>query len=218
MGRTIVHIQVGDNLQDFGVHKDLLCGHSPYFKAAFTSGFEETTTGIMKFPDLEVDVFDIFYNWLYRQQLFDENTDESEWPDTDDLLKLYVFADMARITILKNQIIDAVQSISTHTKGLPTSMFPHVWDNTTPTDPMRNLIVDWLVWDIHESEFEENPDDYPAGLRLEVMTAMRKLIGTFQNIAKIKRVNPLQDMSKYHQEEDMPAEPSSPLPIISEIL
>ncbi|ESZ96728.1 hypothetical protein SBOR_2872 [Sclerotinia borealis F-4128] len=70
LGRTMLHVQVGDDLKDFGVHKDLICHYSPYFNAAFTSGFEETRTGVMKLSTTEPEVFELFYHWLYTQDLY----------------------------------------------------------------------------------------------------------------------------------------------------
>lgn len=75
---------MGEDLQDFGVHKSLICHHSPYFKAAFNSGFEETTTGIIKLPDVKVEVFELFFHWLYTQRInkpprVDESLFESEY-------------------------------------------------------------------------------------------------------------------------------------------
>jgi hypothetical protein len=78
LGRTIVHIKVGEALQDFGVHRDFICHHSVYFKATFNSGFEETQTGTMKFPETNVHVFELFYNWLYTQKLRAEKSQREE--------------------------------------------------------------------------------------------------------------------------------------------
>ncbi|KAF7858872.1 hypothetical protein EAF04_008914 [Stromatinia cepivora] len=69
LGHTIVHVKVGDDLKDFGIHKDLICHYSPYFKAAFNSGLEESITGIMKLPETKPEVFELFYHWLYNQDL-----------------------------------------------------------------------------------------------------------------------------------------------------
>jgi len=80
LSSEIVHIKVGVLLQDFGVHKALICHSSPYFKAAFNSGFEETKTGIMKLPDAEPGVFELFSRWLYTESLWSESDDEYTGP------------------------------------------------------------------------------------------------------------------------------------------
>lgn len=65
----------------------------------------------------------------------------------ENLLKLYVFADMARIPRLMNQAVDAIRSISDKTSLLPaTSTFGYVWENTNAESPIRRLLIHWMVW------------------------------------------------------------------------
>lgn len=77
-GISIVHIHVGHDLQSFGIHKDRICGYSPYFKAAFTPPFEESQTGVMKLPETEASVFHIFYNWVYTLQLWGKDCKQDQ--------------------------------------------------------------------------------------------------------------------------------------------
>lgn len=65
----------------------------------------------MVLKDTEPDLFEISYDWVYTQTLWDEHANGDERPDTDDLLKLYVFAEMVRTIPLKNQILTAMHSI-----------------------------------------------------------------------------------------------------------
>lgn len=104
MGHAMVHIRVGEEEQDFCVHKNLICHYSPYFKTAFNIGLEEDKRGIMKLPETEVEVFELFQGRLYTQSLWDQSADGEDWLKTNDLMKLYIFADMARIPALKNQV------------------------------------------------------------------------------------------------------------------
>jgi hypothetical protein len=112
LGKEIVHIKIGKEKQDFGVNKQLISHYSPYFKAAFTSGFQEAKTGIMNLPETEPQVFDIFYEWLYSQRLWSPDDEEEDRPDTDKLAKLYVFADMAAVPHLQNQVLTALHEIT----------------------------------------------------------------------------------------------------------
>ncbi|KAF7895827.1 uncharacterized protein EAF01_009789 [Botrytis porri] len=70
----IVYIHVGSSSQEFAVHKDLICYTSPFFRAAFTSGFQETNTGTMKLPETDTEIFDLFMGWLYTRELMAEST------------------------------------------------------------------------------------------------------------------------------------------------
>jgi hypothetical protein len=73
---------------------------SPYFRVALGSGFEEAKTGVMKLPKTDATFFEIFYGWLYRRKLWSKDAKE------EDLVKLYVFADMPRIPSLQKPGIE----------------------------------------------------------------------------------------------------------------
>lgn len=70
-GKEIVHILVGPDRVDFGVHKDLLCHYPPhYFKSAFkTGGFIEASAEVMSLPEECPEMFKLFNHWLYYQTL-----------------------------------------------------------------------------------------------------------------------------------------------------
>jgi len=52
--------------------KGVLEHHSPYFKAAFTRGFEETIKKEILLTTIESDVFRAFRSWLYTRQIYIE--------------------------------------------------------------------------------------------------------------------------------------------------
>ncbi|KAF5875564.1 uncharacterized protein Bfra_004017 [Botrytis fragariae] len=60
LGSPIVHIYVGFSSREFAVHKDLICYTSPFFRAAFTSGFRETNTGTIELPETDTEIFLLF--------------------------------------------------------------------------------------------------------------------------------------------------------------
>jgi hypothetical protein len=201
LGRTAVHVRVGKGLQEFAIHKALICHHSPYFRAAFTYGFEETETGIMKIPNTEVRIFDLFFNWLYTQTLWDESADESEWPTMENLLKLWAFADMARIPRLMNQCLDTLKSISDALDEVFTGI-AWVWKKSTLGSAIRRFLIDSIVWELNAEDLANELNLWPAEARVEIVLAMGELIAS-QLMADGKEVaNPLDDMSKYHQPEE----------------
>ncbi|THV54044.1 hypothetical protein BGAL_0035g00070 [Botrytis galanthina] len=79
LGSPIVHIHVGSSSQEFAVHKDLICYTSPYFRAAFTSGFQETKTGTIELPETDTIIFDLFMGWLYTRELSNASLEIGEW-------------------------------------------------------------------------------------------------------------------------------------------
>lgn len=217
MGREIVYVKVGPGEVAFGVHKDLLCHYSPYFKAAFTSGFEETNAGVMKLPEISVELFEVFNRWLYHKTLWspddfpkeaDDLLDERGCPlgnglvnHMDILMRLYVFANMVRIPSLMNQILDDLNEISNLSGAIPTAAFSYVWDNVCDSSPIRRFIVDWVLWEVDEDTMDEDADEYPSYMRLEIMKAARRTIRGFSN--REKPQNPKEgDMSCYYVPEN----------------
>ncbi|KAM0152803.1 hypothetical protein ACHAQE_006732 [Botrytis cinerea] len=79
LGSPIVYIHVGSSSQEFAVHKDLICYTSPFFRAAFTSGFRETETGIIKLPETDTEIFDLFMGWLYTREFSSASLEIEEW-------------------------------------------------------------------------------------------------------------------------------------------
>jgi hypothetical protein len=98
-------IRVGAELQDYGIHKSLICDASKYFRAAFTSGFEEAKSGIMTLGTIELRTFGLSYGWLYSYIIWDENSGDVK-PDYMALAKLSVFADMTQLVLLKKKSDD----------------------------------------------------------------------------------------------------------------
>ncbi len=47
----IIHLVVGEDKVDFGIHKGLLLHYSSYFRGAFNGDFEEARTGVFVFED-----------------------------------------------------------------------------------------------------------------------------------------------------------------------
>jgi BTB/POZ domain len=60
---------VGKGKQAFGIHRDLICFHSPYFKATFQGRFEEAVTGEVVLENTDPKVFGLFADWLYTGQV-----------------------------------------------------------------------------------------------------------------------------------------------------
>ena len=73
MGRAaaqgeVVTIFVGPEKKRYNIHKDIICHHSEYFRAAYNGRWKEADEGVT-LEDVEVEVFNIFVHWLYTQQL-----------------------------------------------------------------------------------------------------------------------------------------------------
>lgn len=196
----IVHIKVGTDLEDFGVHKDFICHYSPYFKAAFTSGFEETKTGIMILPETKPEVFKLFCRWLYTGSLWNENGIKDSWPDVDCLIEVYIFADMAQLPPLMNQTLDTLRKISDLKEELPSpNLMAYAWNNTTDKSQLRRLLIDWIVWEVDIVSIDEDwVDTLPSQCVGEMLKGLRVVAKRYAKTTRGMQINPLLITSNYH--------------------
>jgi hypothetical protein len=198
LGYEIVHIRVGKEAKDFGIHKDLICHHSPYFNAAFNSQFKEAETGIMILEDTESRVFELFYQWLYTQNLWEEDAAEKKWPASEEVIMLYIFADKGMVTPLKDQIMAALEGIFDMYRHLSFSHFRLLWQNTSTSDPIRDYMADMIVWTMVDEVNENYPAAFPNELLLKAWKRARKVIDRYGETDADPTKNPLVDRSKWY--------------------
>ncbi|KAL8694755.1 MAG: hypothetical protein Q9218_000681 [Villophora microphyllina] len=149
--RTTVTILVGtEPRQDKYVpHAELLCHWSPFFKAAITGKFEEAETGVIKLPNDEPRVFDIFQDWLYNNSNKAVlNLGPFDAGDVSLLLALWVFGDKYQVPGFQNA---AMEALRTRTINEPRIFrlkdIQFAFGNTLDESPLRKFIVDLYVWE-----------------------------------------------------------------------
>jgi hypothetical protein len=115
------------------------------------------------------------------------------------LLKLYVFADMARIPSLMNQCLDTVKWISDALVHIPSYEIPRVWENTITGGPIRRFLIDSLVWKSKSEALSGILPTLPDDARLELTIAMKQVIESFETTKTTAQVvRPLWKMSNCH--------------------
>ncbi|KAF5869108.1 uncharacterized protein Bfra_011651 [Botrytis fragariae] len=192
---AMIHIHVGNDLKDFGVHKDLVCHHSPYFKAALNSGFEEATTGIIKFPEVKVEVFELFYHWLYTQDLhlplWDPTKSSSE-EDTYSVVSGAYDGD-------SNSWLGF-----THNNSCPL----HLFCKKQLKLLSKLLIIDMMVWEAAPEFSLFVPNPIPTLVLDEVHSTMRRYFRAAVHKTEGALSNPLWNIENYlinvdEEEDDM---------------
>jgi len=167
---TLVKVFVGPERTVFFLHKELLCYHSPFFRAALTCGLKETHEGTVSLPKDEPKVFAKFVQWLYTQKLetkfiFKKNTKVSV--STTDLetittfVQLWVFADKQGIPALQRVAVHAVRNFFETFLYLPTNVVLHIFENTVPWAEFGQLCVDLVGYMMTKRDkrlnFSKNP-------------------------------------------------------------
>ena len=141
------------------IHKNLLCHHSSYFKAALEGGFEESKTGVIDLRDEDVEVFSVFNEWLYSGDVTYEHY-EAHHGMWSALLKLYVFAEKRVVPEFQNALIDAMINVWVEDSSYPKTEIHLAWVNTATSSPLRTFLVDLYARDVILADcFDQNNED-----------------------------------------------------------
>ncbi|CAD0087664.1 unnamed protein product [Aureobasidium vineae] len=135
----VVTIEVGSEKKAFVIHKDLLTFDSDYFCGAFDGSFKEAAEGKLSLPDEQVNVFDIFNQFIYTRSLEEHNL------NSHTLIELWLFGDKFLIPCLQNAAMDAlVKWLGIY--DCPAYDVRAIWKRTMPSAPLRKLILDLVVY------------------------------------------------------------------------
>ena len=181
---------------------DLLCDTSPFFKAAFTKDFKESSEKAMSLPEDDVDTFERFACWLYNQDIKLSGYDTNEGADERymQLAMLYTLADKLVVTGLKNEAIKNL--IETRSKaGHPPQqpIVTHGYSNSRENSSLRKFIVACHVWHIGYKWYDY---DGTPGKLLEIPEfAVDLVIAMAKRVSGTVKSSPLLgDVSAYYED------------------
>ncbi|KAL9613888.1 MAG: hypothetical protein Q9204_008866, partial [Flavoplaca sp. TL-2023a] len=126
----------------FTLHRDLVCDRSSHFRAALLGQFEEASTGIIEFPDLEDSVFKMFILWIYGSHI----EKLSSHDDLNRCIALMCFARTILLEELHNDCMDTIRKYfraRTSVKANPPVTAIHIClaYHTVPELPTLRLFV-----------------------------------------------------------------------------
>jgi hypothetical protein len=156
---------VGSAPVSFHAHIDLLCSSSTFFSNALTGDFKEGRDKVVPMPDDEPEVFLEFLNWLYNRKHFGGMmfafVDMLKW------CKLWILADKLDVPALQNFAMESIfnkfESYDGH--SVPTSTFNHVYQNSVPDSPLREVLLQFAVRKMALPFYNENV----SGLEVEFL-------------------------------------------------
>jgi hypothetical protein len=140
---TFATIEVGPNKKLYLIHKDLLAFYSDYFRAAFNGPFKEATQSKISLHDECEDVFDIVNQFVYSLVIADGKGEKLSW---DILIRAWVFGDKHMVPSLQNAVMDVLVKKNKADHFLPTNEIGNIWGNTLRSSPLRNFILDRVVY------------------------------------------------------------------------
>lgn len=140
---------------------------------------------------------------MYRNQLVDED-DEDGIFDHDDLIDLYILADRWQMVVLKNVVVDMTIEGLDWIRGddFPVGLVQKVYKHTGPKDPLRELWVDFFLWESdHVDKDQLQSDTLHGDFLKDFLMAQLHFIRTGQHFDT--EIAPFhQDASRYHRKDE----------------
>ena len=144
-----VKLLVGTMKDEIVVHRDILCGVSSFFEAAFASHFKESSEKTMTLPTECSETVEDFIRWLYAEKyepLPDEKKAKGEQVPLRRTIELSVFADKYDIPDLQRCIIRFL--LGCVDDGTPAPLMVDAewaYQNTCRGSGIRRLLADWYA-------------------------------------------------------------------------
>ena len=190
----------------YNVQKAFLTYYSGYFSKALNGTWKEARDKVVRLPDIEPAIFNLFIEWLYTQNLPNLITLDANKIDLSSQLwkiKLYVFADRFAVSRLRTALnLEIVKHAGPpHLSIWDYAPIVYAFANLPSTDPLLDLFVDlyYIHWDDMGDGFEDNDrfDELPR----EFLLRFYKRVGTERYFQKRFRLTGLYDIDlcSYHE-------------------
>nr|POF17506.1 hypothetical protein CFP56_12920 [Quercus suber] len=145
---------VGAEEQKLLIHRDILCEHSAFFKAAASEQWKEGQTLLLTLPDDDSDVLDLYIHWIYQGKIYSRTPVDisgKESNESETLVRAFVFGEKIQDGHFKDAVIDALlASVSTPDKDgacwYPTDETVNsAYADTPEGSPLRRLLLDMHI-------------------------------------------------------------------------
>lgn len=184
-----VSLIVGETQTAFHVHEADLFEASPFFKAAFTSDFRESSERTMTLPEDDENTFELFVDWLYHRHY--EIPSHPKPPEKDVFMqpvKFFVLADKYDVRSLKNLIVSKIFLAFKQNLAVPRlSTISYAYKHTSQSSTIRKMLTDNMTRVTDLTWFQEakiqtwlrNHPDVSAELNASFAKRMLKQIYPF---------------------------------------
>jgi hypothetical protein len=167
-----VAVGEGDQLQTFDVHEDIITARSPFFKKAMSGDWKEAQDRLVKLPDDNPAIFQLYVHLLYTNMLAvvpdplpPNYTGSNEHVK---LAKLYVLAEKLQDIDTKNTVLEAMLLATRQTRSDGKCYYPGngpiclIYAGTVPGSPMRKLLVDFYTYQAEANWLSESDETWPT--------------------------------------------------------
>ncbi|KAF2174869.1 hypothetical protein K469DRAFT_612849 [Zopfia rhizophila CBS 207.26] len=165
---------IGPKPTRFLLHTSLLTSHSPYFRAALTGPFLESTSQSIKLPDISVEVFELCVGWLYTGDIHPIPFKYGK-PAYYTLLNLYIVADRLCFEGLRNRIVDIMADLADSTNSVLTPSDTRIlYEQISENAPIRKLVLDLFAFKKTDKLLQTHSDKWHAGFLRDLCVLLKR--------------------------------------------
>ena len=162
-----ITVLVGPEEKQFTIQKDFLCNGSTFFSAAINGQFREATERQVRLPEVDVDLFATYVQFVYTKQIVPLDPEEIE-KDTQGTKRkirateLYILADQFGDMLLQNKLIDyCIETVHQSRKLFPAIAITLAYQHLPANSKLRKLSVDLFLASVSSAWLDQNRDDLP---------------------------------------------------------
>lgn len=152
------------------IHEDVLRSTSKFFQAACSKALAERSERVVRLPEVQFNLFQMYTVWVYSGKVvINEKKYHLPASQLELLLHTWLLGDVLGDAQFRNQVMrTCVEEPPTFDVVPNVDIFTHVWKKTTPSSPLRKMLVDVIVARFERTAFIKRVEDYPREV-LEVV-------------------------------------------------
>ena len=161
-------VDVEANLKTWHVPKELLTNKSTFFAAALDGGFAEQESKTVTLPEVFVDDFEVWIQWLYLGEVRPKEFGRralgySKELYHQELVRLWSLGDMLGCPIFQAWSLRfLVTDMNKDGFGMRPEFLAFVWENCAHGSKLREYVVDQFANDVCMDRFKGNPKSEAA--------------------------------------------------------
>ena len=158
-----IRVGVEADLKTWHVPKKLLTNNSTFFAAALDGGFPEQHSKTVILPEVVVDDFEVWIQWLYLGEL---TSKESHWLVRDyqkELVRLWSLGDMLGCPIFQDvSLALLVADMNNEDPGMRPESLAFIWETCAHGSKLRKFVVDQFRYDVRTGRFKGDYESQEA--------------------------------------------------------
>lgn len=183
-------IGTGSKTIRFLLHTSLLTQQSPYFRAALTGPFLESTTHSLSFDSIDVSTFELLVTWLYTSAIPPPFKDGK--PAYYTLLHLYILADRFCFEALRNYIVDMTADLADQTNSVLTPSDTRIlYNDINEGSTIKELVLDLFAFKKTDKLLASHADQWHAKFLRDLCVRLKKPCAQAMTRHRIRSFMPL---------------------------